>query len=490
MPGFYSGGTAVISTRTSDIGANETYQFRALSLRNDAPVLYIFCVTCAKSVAIGRLCEKPDDYACGYCTKGKKGFCKIIFPPLQGRLNEVCDMRVAYVELCEQRGVDISDADAVREDEVVLVAAIELRQAQLTLNRVMATYEWDIKRKGEYYLRPDRRPRTDEEFRRIENKERRHVRGTDVETTPRTIWMTGDMADMGDIQSATPRRRAPLVADTPSGRLSRIRISSGSRPRPHYHSGSGRKYNLVVLDTDDGLGAYDSDDSTDPDTEAERVNLIDRFRAAARKPTKVTSASKTKKARSGQATTPFKGGYTPDEVRNLSGGKAKKILMQLIAGDNAPPRKSRAPTKKAIIEISSDEQSAVPTSDDDFVRDIPRKSSEKNKRYAVTILDPAQGNVSPLSKTAGMFDVQPVSARRLEEVEIYGGWTTNVLMTPISTRRLRKHRERSPDATPTTANPAPSPETSSGPPTVTAATADPQTATPANTTTTGPAQVP
>ncbi|KAH9845309.1 hypothetical protein Tdes44962_MAKER01319 [Teratosphaeria destructans] len=377
MLGFYSGGTAVISTRTSDIGANETYQFRASSLRNDAPVLYIFCVTCAKSVAIGRLCEKLDDYACGHCTKGKKGFCKIIFPPLQGRLNEVCDMRVAYVELCEQRGVDISDADAVREDEVVLVATIKLRQAQLTLNRVMATYE-----------------------------------------------------------------RAPLVANTPSGRLSRMRISSSSRPRPHYHSGSGRKYNPVVLNTDDGPGAYDSDDSTDPDTEAERVNLIDRFRAAARKPTKVTSASKTKKA--------VRINDTPSR----------------IPGDNAPLRKSRAPTKKAIIEISSDEQSAVPTSDDDFVRDIPRKSSEKNKRYAITILDPAQGNVSPLSKTAGMFDVQPV------------------------TRRLRKHRERSPDATPTTANPALSPETSSGPPTVTAATADPQTATPANTTTTGPAQVP
>ncbi|KAH9826627.1 hypothetical protein Tdes44962_MAKER10020 [Teratosphaeria destructans] len=166
-----------------------------------------------------------------------------------------------------------------------------------------------------------------------------------------------------------------------------------------------------MLNTDDGPGAYDSDNSTDPDIEAERVNLIDRFRAAARKPTKVTSASKTKKARSGQATTPFKGGYTPDEVCNLSSGKAKKILIQLIAGDNALPRKSRAPTKKAIIEISSD-------------------------KY---------------------------------------------------TRRLRKHYKRSPDATPTTANPALSPETSSGPPTVTAATADPQTATPANTTTTGPA---
>ncbi|KAH9826735.1 hypothetical protein Tdes44962_MAKER09967 [Teratosphaeria destructans] len=330
-------------------------------------------------------------------------------------------MRVAYVELCEQRGVDISDTDA----------------AQLTLNRVIATYEWDIKRKGEYYLRPDRRPRTDEEFRRIENKERRYVRGTDVETTPRTTWMTGDMADIGDIQSATPRRRAPLVADTPSGRLSRIRISSSSRPRPHYYSGSGRKYNLVVLDTDDGLGTYDSDNSTDPDIEAERVNLIDRFRAAARKPTKVTSASKTKKAVRINDT-PSRIRYTLDEVRNLSSGEAKKILMQLIAGDNAPPRKSRAPTKKAIIEISSDKQSAVPTSDDNFVRDIPRKSSEKNK----------------------------------------------------STRRLRKHRERSPDATPTTANPAPSPETSSGLPTVTAATADPQTATLANTTTTGPAQVP
>ncbi|KAH9828006.1 hypothetical protein Tdes44962_MAKER09511 [Teratosphaeria destructans] len=273
MPGFYSGSTAVISTRTSDISANETYY-----------------------VAIGRLCEKLDDHAYGYYTKGKKGFYKI---------------------------------------------------AQLTLNRVMATYEWDIKRKVDRL------------------------------------------------------RRAPLVANTPSGRLSRMRISSGSRPRLHYYSGSSRKYNLVVLNTDDGPGAYDSDNSTDPDIEAERVNLIDRFRVAARKPTKVTSASKTKKA----ATTPFKGGYTPDEVRNLSGGEAKKILMQLIAGDNAPPRKSRAPTKKAIIEISSDKQSAVPTSDDDFVRDIPRKLSEKNKRYAITILDPAQGNVSPLSKTAGMFDV-------------------------------------------------------------------------------------
>lgn len=75
MAGAYTGGAYPLGITRDDVSLDDHFGWAPEDQVADAPVLFSVCIRCSKSIASGRVCDRPGHRACGFCSANNSTGC-------------------------------------------------------------------------------------------------------------------------------------------------------------------------------------------------------------------------------------------------------------------------------------------------------------------------------------------------------------------------------------------------------------------------------